>query len=784
MDVLFVNNSIIKRFYFTIGIKLINPTWWKRRTKLERKLLILSLISLVFATALLAAAIALVVREKEEGKFTAFNESTAEPSTWQSNSDNHQNFRKGKANVVESGNVCMSPGCVKTACKILENMNTEIDPCDDFYEFACGKFERETVIPDDKTSVTTFSEISDKLKEQLRTIIETPAETNDAAPFLLAKNLYKACMNKTGIANRGHTPILDILKKLGGWPVLEGQSWNPGTFDWKETVYKFRDYGYSVDYFIDFSIGVDLKNTTIRTIDLDQPSLGLGREYLSKGFDEKIVQAYYEYQVDIATLLGADKKMAETELKESLNFEIQLANISLPNEERRNASKLFNPMSIHQLQQKFPSIPWLEYFNRLLPKHIRVNSSEVVIVSVPTFLKQLEALLSKTPKRVLANYVMWRAAGASVSYLSEDLRNRQLQYSTVLSGKESREARWKECIDIVSSGVSLAVGSMYVKKYFKEDSKKAALEMVRDIREEFNNILTNLNWMDSETKQKALEKAASMVTHIAYPDELLDVKKLEKFYDRLTVDPNYYLESVLNLTKFGTDYSFGRLRQPVNKTEWISHGRPAVVNAFYSGVENSIQFPAGILQGIFFSNDRPKYMNYGAIGFVIGHEITHGFDDQGRQFDNKGNLVDWWAKSTEEKFINRAQCIIHQYGNYTAEEVDLKLNGINTQGENIADNGGIKEAYRAYVKWSERNGEEKMLPGLPYTPRQLFWISAANTWCCKYRPEALKIRIITGVHSPGRFRVIGPLSNMPEFSKDFNCPLGSKMNPVDKCEVW
>ena len=262
------------------------------------------------------------------------------------------------------------------------------------------------------------------------------------------------------------------------------------------------------------------------------------------------------------------------------------------------------------------------------------------------------------------------------------------------------------------------------------------------------------------------------------------IKKLGEFYEKLELTSDNYLKGILNLTLFGVEYSFGKLRKPVNKSDWITHGRPAIVNAFYSSIENSIQFPAGILQGAFFSNDRPRYMNYGAIGFVIGHEITHGFDDQGRQFDKHGNLVDWWAPQTKEKYIDRAECIIHQYGNYTVEDVGLNLNGINTQGENIADNGGIKEAYLAYKEWVRRNQPEQSLPGLPYTPEQLFWISAANTWCSKYRPEAMKLRITTGYHSPGKFRVLGPLSNMNEFSKDFNCPLGSKMNPEKKCTVW
>ncbi|KZC07350.1 Membrane metallo-endopeptidase-like 1 [Dufourea novaeangliae] len=663
-------------------------------------------------------------------------------------------------------------------------MDPEVEPCDDFYDFACGGFLKTINIPDDKTSVNTFTEISDKLQNQLRTSIEEKSALDEPKPFLLAKNLYKACMNKTDIEKQGLEPLMKILRKLGGWPILEGENWNESDFNWKESVYKFRKMGYSVDYFIDFSVGVDLKNSTKRIIDLDQASLGLSREYLSKGFDDKIVQAYYSYMVDIAGILGANKTLAETELKESLEFEMNLANISLPNEKRRNATLLYNPMTVQELSQRYRSIPWKEYFNTLLAPSVQVDDDEVVIISVPSFIMNLEKLLAITPKRVQANYVMWRAAASSVSYLTEEIRKRQLQYSTALSGKTEREARWKECIDTVSGSLAISVGALYVRKYFKEDAKKNAVEMVADIRTEFTKILKKVDWMDDETRKSALDKAASMSSHIAYPDELLDDTKLEEFYQNLELTTDNYLEGILNLTLFGVEYSFGKLRKPVNKTDWITHGRPAIVNAFYSSIENSIQFPAGILQGAFFNNDRPKYMNYGAIGFVIGHEITHGFDDQGRQFDKAGNLVDWWAPQTKEKYLERAECIIHQYGNYTVEDVGLNLNGINTQGENIADNGGIKEAYLAYKDWVRRNQEEPRLPGLPYTPEQLFWISAANTWCSKYRPEAMKLRITTGFHSPGKFRVLGPLSNMEEFSKDFNCPLRTKMNPEKKCAVW
>jgi membrane metallo-endopeptidase-like protein 1 len=680
--------------------------------------------------------------------------------------------------------VCLTPGCIHTASTVLKYMDPTVDPCDDFYQFTCGNFLKTTNIPDDKSSVTSFSLISDSLQEQLRTMIEEPIQPNEPKPFQLTKKLYKACMNKTLIEKDGLKTIRTILKELGGWPVLEGDNWNDGQFDWRQSVYKFRRVGYSVDYFIDFSVGIDLKNSTRRIIDLDQASLGLRREFLTKGFSDKLVNAYYEYMVDIAVLFGADKERAASELKESLSFEIKLANISLPSEKRRNATALYNPMTIDELQRKFPSIPWAEYMNTLLAPDTQINHDEVVVVSVPKYLTDFEALISRTPKRVQANYIMWRAAASSVSYLNEALRKRQLEYTTVVTGRTERESRWKECIDISAGSLSIAAGALYVRKYFNEQARQNALEMVADIRAEFQDILKQVDWMDEETKKNALDKAKSMSTHIAYPDELMNDRKLEEFYGDLELDENYYLRSILNLTLFGTRFSFKRLRQPVNKTDWITHGRPAVVNAFYSALENSIQFPAGILQGVFFDANRPRYMNYGAIGFVIGHEITHGFDDQGRQFDKNGNLVEWWAPETKKAYLEKAQCIIDQYGNYTVPELNINLNGINTQGENIADNGGIKEAYLAYNSWTRRHGPEKILPGLKYTANQMFWISAANSWCAKYRPESLKLRVLTGYHSPGYFRVIGPFSNLEFFAKDFNCPLGSKMNPKKKCKVW
>uniref|UniRef100_A0A146LYT5 Neprilysin-2 n=1 Tax=Lygus hesperus TaxID=30085 RepID=A0A146LYT5_LYGHE len=756
-----------------------NPTWWRRRTHLERSLLVLFVVSTVIAAALFVSLAVL-----NFGNHSQF--------------PTHEELRNPEQGLVAGGGsgnavsgrsvedeICFDAGCIHTASMILQNLDNTTEPCDDFYQFACGQF-RKKFIPDDKTGLSMFSVISDELQEQLRMIVNSPIEKTDIQPILNAKNMYKLCMNESHIEEVGAEPVKQLLKKMGGWPVIEGDSWDMGSFSWLNTVYNYRKEGFSVDYLIDFAVSTDSKNNSARVIELDQAAIAVARDYMIKGLDHPRVKAYFEYMIDIAELFGANRKVATEELRKSLDFEIALANISLPTEERRDPEKLYNRMTIEEMQIKFPTIPWFEYFRQILPPKIEFTIAEPVVVGVPTFISALENLLQQTEKRVVANYMFWRAAASTVSYLPEAFRKKQLKYITAVTGSTEREARWKECSSQAARTVSLATGSLYVQKFFKENAKKKALELVENIREEMYAIIETVDWMDEDTRKAALEKAYAMTAHIAYPDELLDNQKLIDFYAGLEVNSDgTYIDAIYNTTKWGQEYNYGRLREPVNKTDWRSHGRPQIVNAFYSPTENSIQFPAGILQGAFFSEDRPNYMNYGAIGFVIGHEITHGFDDQGRTFDKEGNLRDWWHESTKEKYIEKAKCIIEQYGNYTDSQVKMNLNGINTQGENIADNGGIKEAYRAYVKWVSKNGPEKRLPGLQnYTPQQMFWMSAATTWCSTYRDETLKNRITTGVHSPAEFRVRGPLSNMEDFSKDFNCPSGSPMNPVKKCTVW
>ena len=541
----------------------------------------------------------------------------------------------------------------------------------------------QTVIPEDRSRTSMFSEVGDKLNEQMKGMLEQRITVSDPRPYQLAKSLYQSCMDTSTIEARGVQPLLSVLRAMGGWPLLDGDSWdkNNPQFKWYELVWRFRELGYSVDYLLDFSVTADLKNSSWRVLDIDQPALGLSREYLLKGLQDVQVGAYYSYMIEVATMLGAPKDQAELQMLEVLMFETQLANISLPREQRRDSSRLYNPMTIKELSTLDPNTPWLEYLNKLLSKDIvQVTEEEVIIVDVPNYVRALGSLLRVTPARVQANYLMWRAAASSFSYLNNQAEQIRLRFSTAVSGKTELPPRWMKCVSTTISSLPNAVGSLYVKQYFNGNSKAEAMEMVQEIRREFNLMLHEVDWMDAATKAAAIEKAEAMVTHIGYPPELLDMSKLDDLYKGLQLNANDYYGNALRSTMFGTNYAFSKLREAVDKMDWVRHGRPAVVNAFYSPLENSIQFPAGILQGVFFNSDRPKYMNYGAIGWVIGHEITHGFDDQGRQFDKEGNLVDWWQQETKQKYLSKTECIISQYSNYTLPGLDnLVVNGITTQ---------------------------------------------------------------------------------------------------------
>jgi len=412
---------------------------------------------------------------------------------------------------------------------------------------------------------------------------------------------------------------------------------------------------------------------------------------------------------------------------------------------------------------------------------------------------KLNRVLSNSTPRTTANLLVWRHVQFAEDFLTEEAKKMKLKFEKVIKGKSRKSPRWEQCAKKTAGlddhyalyrtegSLTNAVGSMYAKAHFPESKKRTMEEIVESIRDEFRVMLEELNWMDQDTRAKALNKIDLMVSHIAYSKEILDTRILDQFYDGLTLRRETgYLDNILQLKQWINSYHSKEFRKLRDPQSWKTHGGAAIVNAYYEAKQNSMIFPAGFLDGIFFQEDRPLYMNYGSIGVVVGHEITHGFDDRGSQNDATGALVNWWEAETKERYVEKTACVIHQFNNFTVEVLGetLNVNGINTQGENVADLSGLKAAIRTYEKIVDRWGEEPGLPGLSYSGRQLFWVSYARNWCSVRRPASLKDQVLTDPHSPARFRINGPISNQPKFSEDWSCPLGSPMNPVEKCEVW
>ncbi|XP_040564604.1 neprilysin-2 isoform X1 [Lepeophtheirus salmonis] len=680
--------------------------------------------------------------------------------------------------------ICRTEECLTAAKRILLNMNASVSPCEDFYEFSCGGFVKRVQIPDNKNEISSFSLVHDKLFELIKDILELDSIENEPKSFYLARNYYKACMNKSAIESLGLKPMEKVIKDLGGWPLRQGKSWNESSYLWYDKLRILRGKGLPINQFFSLNVGSDLKNHTRLRISLDQPGFNLHSAYLKKGDADEGVKAYFNYMVEIALLFGGKFNASMDEMFEVLKFENKLANITIPNEQRRNLSKMYHVMTIEELSQMDPSTPWLDCINNIL-RVTKVNVTQEIIVYSPSYFKDFAMLIRKTPIRVQANFLIWSVISSSMSYLNEEARHIQFKYIQKLTGAKTMSERWKTCVGETKSRLGIHIGSMYVRQYFPEKAKTAAQSIVSYIKKEFEKLLRQNKWSDEETKAKALKKVKAMHENIGYPNEILNNTVIDILYEGLDLGESTYFENVHSLFKWTMDYVFFKIENEIKSYDWTDLVTPTVVNAFYNPLTNSINIPAGILQGNFFSLHRPNYLNFGAIGMAIGHEITHGFDDTGRQFNFEGDLFDWWNPSTKLKFINKTKCIIEEYGDFAYPKLNTTVNGVNTLGENIADNGGLKVAYRAYASWlNQTSFPEPLLPGLNFTEKQLFWISNANLWCTKIRAKTLEQKIRRDVHTPAMFRVLGAFSNMVKFAEDFQCPIGSPMNPKIKCEVW
>ncbi|XP_029169293.1 neprilysin-4-like isoform X2 [Nylanderia fulva] len=653
---------------------------------------------------------------------------------------------------------------------MLKYMDKSVDPCEDFYQYACGNWAKRNPIPKDKAGYDTFEMLRESLDFVLKELLEDPILHN-------ADELDVD--DATILEQRMERPLIQFLDELGGWPILR-PDWDSDKFDWLLLTAQLRLY--NNDVLISEWVGPDIKNSDKYVIQFDQTSLGLPtRDYFLQPSNAVYLEAYKDYLIKIANLLGASLDNATIHAEELIEFETQLAAITSSPDERRNFSELYQRMSVGELRTLVPQIDWRRYLSIVLTRP--VNFTEPVVVFALQYIQNLVTLLSKTQPRTVANYLLWRFVRHRVNNLDDRFQEVKQKFYYILFGREQAPLRWKNCITQVNSNMGMAVGSMFVKKYFDENSKNDTLSMTREIQRSFRELLNKINWIDDDTKRLATEKVNAMSLKIGYPDFILQPHLLNERYKDVAIQPDKYFENTLHILRHLTRVEQDRLGNTVNKTLWNT--APAIVNAYYSRNKNQIMFPAGILQPPFYHRFFPRSLNYGGIGVVIGHEITHGFDDKGRLFDKDGNLHRWWKDEAIDGFHRRAQCLIDQYAHYTVTEVEMQIDGINTQGENIADNGGIKQAFRAYERWLRLNNEaDETLPGMSATGKQLFFLNFAQVWCGSMRPEATRNKLKTAVHSPGKFRVIGTLCNSKDFAQVFNCPLGSPMNPVSKCSVW
>ncbi|XP_036610533.1 neprilysin [Trichosurus vulpecula] len=695
--------------------------------------------------------------------------------------------------------ICKSADCIKTAARLIQNMDDTVNPCTDFFKYACGGWLKRNVIPETSSRYSTFDILRDELEVILKGVLEEP-KPEDVVAVQKAKTLYRSCLNESIVESRGGEPLLKLLPEINEWPVtvdnwetVYGTSWTAE----KSIAELNSKFGKKV--VINLFIGTDDKNSMNHIIHIDQPRLGLpSRDYYEcTGIYKEACLAYVNFMISVAKLIRQDKGLSvnETQIALEMNrvmeLEKEIANATAKSEDRNDPVVLYNKMTLAQIQENFPleingrPFNWANFTNTIMSTvKISVANEEDVIVYAPEYLTKLKPILTKYSPRDLQNLMSWRLIMDLVSSLSRTYKESRNAFRKALYGTTSETATWRRCANYVNGNMENAVGRLYVEAAFAGNSKHKVEDLISQIREVFIETLDDLTWMDAETKKKAEDKAMAIKERIGYPDDIItNNEKLNKEYSGLNYKEEEYFENILKNLEFSQNKQLKKLREKVDKEEWISGA--AVVNAFYSSGRNQIVFPAGILQPPFFSANQPSSLNYGGIGMVIGHEITHGFDDNGRNFNKDGDLIDWWTQESAKNFKEQSQCMVHQYGNFSwALAGGQHLNGINTLGENIADNGGIGQAYRAYQNFVKKNGKEKLLPGLKLNHKQLFFLNFAQVWCGTYRPEYAVNSIKTDVHSPGSFRIIGTLQNSPEFSEVFKCRKNDYMNPQKKCRVW
>ncbi len=642
----------------------------------------------------------------------------------------------------------------------LGAMNKSIDPCSDFYQYACGNWIAGNPLPSDRARWGRFTELSNRNEKVLLDIIQGSAVVRAGRSSLDQKvgDYYAACMDTATINKKGLSPIKPELDRIREMNSKE------------EVGAEFaRLHRMGIPVVLSFGGQPDAKDSTRTIATLGQGGLSLpDRDYYLKT-DPKSTETrtrYVEHMVKMFQLAGASATQAAAKAKDVLDFETTLAKASADRVAMRDPNKRYHMMTMQQLNALAPTWDWNALFTGFGSPALQSLN-----VSNPDFIRQIVSTLPADSVEPWRSYFEWHLLRQSANALPEAFENESFDFwQRYLTGAKEPRPRTARCVQAVDRSLGDLLGQKYVDVAFGADAKKQMAEMVDALEKALGKDIETLPWMTDITKKAALEKLKAITNNIGYPKKWRD-------YSKVTVARDDYFGNMQRTAEAAQQDRISRINKPTDKSEWGM--TPPTVNAFYSPQSNSINFPAGILQLPFFDPRRDVAVNFGAAGMVIGHEMTHGFDDQGRKYDGDGNVRDWWTPKDGAEFEKRVACVADEYSNFTAVE-DVKLNGRLTLGENTADNGGIRVALMALQDILK--GKEQILDG--FTPEQRFFLGFAQIWCENSTPQSERQQALTNPHSPGRYRVDGTLQNMPEFQKAFSCKATQPMVSANACRVW
>lgn len=651
-------------------------------------------------------------------------------------------------------------------------VDRSVQPCQDFYQFACGKWLADAKIPADLPMWDrSFMAIREKNRAILRDILENYAAGKLEKPknpdARKLGDFYSACMDEKSIEKNSLAELGAELKKLDALGSKDSDEFRNQL---TSLIAQFHVNG--VPAFFDFGDQQDFKDATQVIGVVDQAGLGLpDRDYYLKD-DAKTLEVrnlYVKHIQTVLALLGTSKAQAKTDADKILKIETFLAEHSQSRTDRRDPFKIYHRLERKGLKEITPILNWDQYFAESgVPDVTAIN------VTFPEFFSGLNQLISKTDLADLKIYLKWHFVKAMIPALPNSFVAEDFQFvSQALSGQKELETRWKRCTKTVDALMGFSLGRSFVEVSYGSEGKSVTQDMIQKVEKAFQDGLKDLAWMDSKTKEQALKKLHSIVNKVGYPE-------VWRNYDAFKVDRKSYLKTLVSGRAFNTHYHLDKIGKPVDRKDWGMS--PPTVNAYYDPSMNEMVFPAGILQPPFFSRNATPEVNYGGIGMVMGHELTHGFDDEGRNYDASGNLTDWWSPEVSKAFKAKAECVVKEYDGFESLP-GLHLNGKLTLGENIADHGGIRLAYQAWSHSAESTAASPKVASA-FTADQRFFLSFAQSWCSKKQEQLMRMLVKTDPHSPPRFRINGTLSQFSKFAEVFQCKPGTPMAPVNRCEIW